>query len=187
MTGTREISASERTLELPSILEGNATTWDAAIKRRDLLALGFQYDNLVIEEAAQIMEVETFIPMVLQAVDAATGKSRLKRVVLIGDHHQLPPVVKNLAFQKYSRLDQSLFARFVRLGAPLVQLDRQGRARAAMAMGVLDRRMSCRKKDSTAAPPTATAPLDRRHGRHTCMRVGRSDEHGAPTGIQKGR
>ena len=55
------------------------------------LGLGFQYDNLVIEEAAQIMEVETFIPMVLQAVDAATGKSRLKRVVLIGDHHQLRP------------------------------------------------------------------------------------------------
>ena len=86
-----------------------------------------------MEEAAQIMEIETFIPMVLQDPDAATGKSRLKRVILIGDHHQLPPVVKNLAFQKYSRLDQSLFARFVRLGAPLVQLDMQGRARAAMA------------------------------------------------------
>ena len=56
------------------------------------------------------MEVETFIPMVLQAVDAATGKSRLKRVVLIGDHHQLPPVVKHQAFQKYARLDQSMFA-----------------------------------------------------------------------------
>ena len=41
---------------------------------------------------------------------------RLKRVVLIGDHHQLPPVVKNMAFQKYGHLDQSLFTRFVRLG-----------------------------------------------------------------------
>ena len=71
--------------------------------------------------------------MVLQNPDTATGKSRLKRVLLIGDHHQLPPVVKNLAFQKYSRLDQSLFARFVRLGAPVVQLDRQGRARKSMA------------------------------------------------------
>ena len=80
-----------------------------------------------------IWQVETFIPMVLQNPDAATGRSRLKRVVLIGDHHQLPPVVKNTAFQKYSRLDQSLFARFVRLGVPVVQLDQQGRARASIA------------------------------------------------------
>ena len=89
------------------------------------MALGFQYDNLVMEEAAQIMEIETFIPMVLQNPDPATGRSRLKRVVLIGDHHQLPPVVKNQAFQKYSRLDQSLFARFVRLGVPAIMLDLQ--------------------------------------------------------------
>ncbi len=53
------------------------------------------------------------------------GVSRLKRVVLIGDHHQLPPVVKNQAFQKYSHLDQSLFTRFIRLGTPYVQLNAQ--------------------------------------------------------------
>lgn len=51
--------------------------------------------------------------------------SRLKRVVLIGDHHQLPPVVKNMAFQKYSHLDQSLFTRFIRLGTPYVELNAQ--------------------------------------------------------------
>ena len=109
------------------------TCTHAAIKRKDLVALGFQYDNLVMEEAAQVMEVETFIPMVLQNPDPATGKSRLKRIVLIGDHHQLPPVVKNAAFQKYSKLDQSLFARFVRLGVPATTLDLQGRARASLA------------------------------------------------------
>lgn len=49
---------------------------------------------------------------------------------MIGDHHQLPPVVQNLAFQKYSNMEQSLFARFVRLGVPHVLLDRQGRSRA---------------------------------------------------------
>jgi len=53
------------------------------------------------------------------------GRSRLKRVVMIGDHHQLPPVVKNQAFQKYAHLDQSLFARFVRLGTPYLQLNAQ--------------------------------------------------------------
>ena len=53
--------------------------------------------------------------------------ARLKRVILIGDHHQLPPVVKNMAFQKYSHLDQSLFTRFVRLGTPYTQLNAQAR------------------------------------------------------------
>eukprot|EP00967_Tisochrysis_lutea_P058958 scaffold75140_cov19-Tisochrysis_lutea.AAC.2 len=52
--------------------------------------------------------------------------SRLKRVVLIGDHHQLPPVVQNMAIQKYSHLDQPLFTRFIRLGTPYVELNAQG-------------------------------------------------------------
>jgi len=49
---------------------------------------------------------------------------------MIGDHHQLPPVIKNMAFQKYSNMEQSLFTRFVRLGVPTIDLDAQGRARA---------------------------------------------------------
>ncbi|KAH0743115.1 hypothetical protein KY290_031108 [Solanum tuberosum] len=57
------------------------------------------------------------------------GYARLKRCILIGDHHQLPPVVKNMAFQKYSHMDQSLFTRFVRLGIPYIELNAQGRAR----------------------------------------------------------
>ena len=45
-------------------------------------------------------------------------------------HFQLPPVIKNMAFQKFSNMEQSLFTRFVRLGVPTVQLDAQGRARS---------------------------------------------------------
>lgn len=60
------------------------------------------------------------------------GFSRLKRWIMIGDHHQLPPVIKNMAFQKYSNMEQSLFTRFVRLGVPTVDLDAQGRARARL-------------------------------------------------------
>jgi intron-binding protein aquarius len=61
------------------------------------------------------------------------GVSRLKRVMFIGDHHQLPPVVKNRAFQKYGHLDQSLYARFVRLQTPTTDLNLQGRARPEIA------------------------------------------------------
>jgi len=85
-----------------------------------------------MEEAAQILEVETLIPMLLQDTDPVDG-CRLKRVVLLGDHFQLPPVVKHMALQKFSKLDQSLFTRFIRLGVPSIQLDAQGRARPDIA------------------------------------------------------
>lgn len=44
----------------------------AALKRADFLKLGFKYDNLLMEEAAQILEIETFIPMLMQASPAET-------------------------------------------------------------------------------------------------------------------
>ncbi|KAI7884684.1 P-loop containing nucleoside triphosphate hydrolase protein [Lichtheimia hyalospora FSU 10163] len=107
------------------------TCTHAALKRSELVELNFKYDNIVMEEAAQILEVETFIPMLLQRSDE--GESRLKRVILIGDHHQLPPVVKNMAFQQYGNMEQSMFTRFVRLGVPTLQLNAQGRARTSIA------------------------------------------------------
>uniref|UniRef100_A0A9J8CR56 RNA helicase aquarius n=1 Tax=Cyprinus carpio carpio TaxID=630221 RepID=A0A9J8CR56_CYPCA len=106
------------------------TCTHAALKRHDLVELGFKYDNILMEEAAQILEIETFIPLLLQ--NPEDGYSRLKRWIMIGDHHQLPPVIKNMAFQKYSNMEQSLFTRFVRLGVPTVDLDAQGRARASL-------------------------------------------------------
>ena len=117
------------------------TCTHAALTRAALLELRFAYDSVIMEEAAQVTEVETLLPLLLQQrgpEDAATGagggpEPRLKRLVLIGDHHQLPPVVQNMALQKYARLDQSLFARLVRLGVPTVQLNMQGRARPAIA------------------------------------------------------
>eukprot|EP00937_MAST-01D_sp_MAST-1D-sp2_P006438 g6438.t1 len=109
------------------------TCTHAALVRARLLQLGFTYDTVVMEEAAQVLEIETFVPLCMQRRDATLPGGRLKRVVLIGDHHQLPPVVKNPAFQKYGRLDQSLFARLLRLGVPNIELDAQGRARPEIA------------------------------------------------------
>uniref|UniRef100_A0AC35GU44 Intron-binding protein aquarius n=1 Tax=Panagrolaimus sp. PS1159 TaxID=55785 RepID=A0AC35GU44_9BILA len=107
------------------------TCTHAALRRKDLVDIGFRYDNILMEEAAQILEVETFIPLLLQ--DPHDGRNRLKRWIMIGDHHQLPPIVQNITFQKYSNMEQSLFARFVRIGVPHIQLDAQGRARPEIA------------------------------------------------------
>lgn len=106
------------------------TCTHAALKRRDLIESGFQYDNILMEETAQILEIETFIPLLLQVPE--DGYNRLKRWIMIGDHHQLPPVIKNMAFQKFSNMEQSLFTRFVRLSVPTVDLDAQGRARPSL-------------------------------------------------------
>lgn len=100
------------------------TCTHAALKREELIRLGFTYDSVVVEESAQILEIESFIPLLLQS------QSHIERVVLIGDHLQLPPVVQNMAFQKYCRMEQSMFSRFVRLGVPIVELDAQGRSRS---------------------------------------------------------
>ncbi|KAJ3213844.1 hypothetical protein HDU67_002387 [Dinochytrium kinnereticum] len=104
----------------------------AALKRRELISLGFRYDTVIMEEAAQILEVEAFIPLVLQSASPQTGESTLERVVLIGDQNQLPPIVKNVAISRYGNLEQSLFTRLLRLGVPAVGLDRQGRARESI-------------------------------------------------------
>jgi intron-binding protein aquarius len=107
------------------------TCTHAALKRHDLVKYGFTYDNILMEEAAQILEIETFIPLLLQNPDH-NGSNRLKRWIMIGDHHQLPPVIKNITFQKYSNMEQSLFTRFVRLGVPTIDLDAQGRCRSSL-------------------------------------------------------
>ncbi|CAF1146934.1 unnamed protein product [Adineta steineri] len=107
------------------------TCTHAALKRHDLVKCGFKYDNILMEEAAQILEIETFIPLLLQTSDQQE-RNRLKRCIMIGDHHQLPPVIKNMAFQKYSNMEQALFTRLVRLGVPTIDLDAQGRARASL-------------------------------------------------------
>ncbi|CAH8493790.1 unnamed protein product [Heterobilharzia americana] len=128
------------------------TCTHAALRRRDLVQLGFTYDTILMEEAAQILEIETFIPLLLQNPDIS-GRNRLKRWIMIGDHHQLPPVVKNQAFNNYSNMGQSLFARLVKLGVPTVQLDAQGRARPS-----LSRLYSWRYDRLTDLPHTLNEP-----------------------------
>lgn len=89
---------------------------------------------MIIEEAGQILDIETVIPMLLQESDPLEG-SRLKRVVLLGDHRQLPPIVQHngLTYPSTANFDQSFFQRMIRLGVPATLLDQQGRARPAIS------------------------------------------------------
>lgn len=107
------------------------TSTHAAIRRGEIAKLGFHYDNVVMEEAAQITEIENFIPFAMQK--PKDGKMPLQRVVLCGDHLQNSPIIQNLAFRDFANLEQSLFSRLVRLGVPTITLDQQGRARPSIA------------------------------------------------------
>lgn len=107
------------------------TSTHAAMRRREIASLGFHYDNVIMEEAAQITEIENFVPLALQ--NPRNGQMQLQRVVLCGDHFQNSPVIQNLAFRQYANLEQSLFSRLVRLGVPTINLDQQGRARPSIA------------------------------------------------------
>lgn len=107
------------------------TSTHAAMRRQEIASLGFHYDNVIMEEAAQITEIENFIPLALQ--NPQNGELPLQRIVLCGDHLQNSPVIQNLAFRQYANLEQSLFQRLVRLGVPTIMLDQQGRARPSIA------------------------------------------------------
>lgn len=112
------------------------TSTHAAIRRQEIAQLGFKYDNVIMEEAAQITEIENFIPFVLQKPRVEDGKApenALQRIVLVGDHLQNSPVIQNNALKTYANLEQSLFQRLVRLGVPHIILDAQGRSRPSLA------------------------------------------------------
>ena len=107
------------------------TSTHAAMRREEIADLGFHYDNVIMEEAAQITEIENFIPFALQ--NPKDNELPLQRIVLCGDHLQNSPIIQNLAFRQFANLEQSMFLRFVRLGVPVINLDQQGRARPSIA------------------------------------------------------
>lgn len=134
------------------------TCTHASIMRSRFISLDFTYDSLIMEEAAQVLEVETLIPILLQkGMTSRKGTSSrsdgddntaqgggkdeeeihntslLKRVILVGDHNQLPPIVQNTVLARQARLEQSMFSRFIRLGVVPITLSAQGRARPSIA------------------------------------------------------
>ena len=97
------------------------------LKRPDFLDLNFKYDTVVFEEAAQILEIESFIPLVLQRAKDIDGHARLKR----GNDW------RSQSITRWSRIKR--FPSFVtwtkvvspdcNVRVPNIVLDAQGRAR----------------------------------------------------------
>ncbi|RLN59362.1 hypothetical protein BBJ28_00005340 [Nothophytophthora sp. Chile5] len=113
------------------------TCTHAALNHRKLASLGLTFGSLVMEEAAQVSELDSLVPLLLACkaslANGSASASGLQRVVLMGDPKQLPPVVKSQPLKSYAHLDQSLFTRLLRLGVPPIVLDQQGRCRPELA------------------------------------------------------
>ncbi|KAG2381685.1 hypothetical protein C9374_006069 [Naegleria lovaniensis] len=82
------------------------TSTHAAIKRSSFKQQQFDYNTLIIEDAARISEIESFIPM--------SASSRLNKIILLGDNNQLPPLIYNKQVELFSNMAQSMFTRFSR-------------------------------------------------------------------------
>ena len=96
----------------------------AAMNRKYFLDLNFTYSTLIMEESAQILDIESFIPLTLQK-----NILNLKRFIMLGDPNQLPPIVKGNIFRTFSNFDNSLFTRLIKNKVNYIYLDQQGRGR----------------------------------------------------------
>ena len=92
-----------------------------ALRRRTLAK--FRCHSVVVEEAGKITETESLVLFFLLP----------RRLVLVGDTLQLSPIIRNEQLRCMCNYDQSMFERLHRLGARMEVLDRQGRARPAIA------------------------------------------------------
>jgi len=76
-----------------------------------LVNLNLSYDSIIMEESGQINEIESFITFTLQK-----NLSKLKRIILLGDENQLPPIVKSQAIRSQCLYHISLFNRLIKTG-----------------------------------------------------------------------
>ena len=97
----------------------------ASLNRNNFIKLNFEYSSVIMEESAQILEIESLIPLTMQG-----NFSSLKRFVMLGDPNQLPPIIQSSVVKSNSNLDMSMFTRFIRNNNPFITLNAQGRSRS---------------------------------------------------------
>lgn len=95
------------------------TCADVAMNRDKLIHLGLHFSTLIMEDASEALEIDTLLPLLMAS--SATNSNNLKRVVLMGDPAK-QPAFNSQALKSYAHLNQSLFARLIRLGVPAIEL-----------------------------------------------------------------
>ena len=88
------------------------TSTHSILKHEEFLSSNFHAGTIIVEEAGQLLDFET--------IAATTYTKYLKRMILLGDDNQLPPIVKNKLFQNMVNLQQSLFVRLLKISYPCV-------------------------------------------------------------------
>jgi len=83
---------------------------------------GLRFDRVLIDEASQATEPSSLVPIVRGA----------RQLVLVGDHHQLPPTVLD-SHAEEEGLGRSLFARLIEAGHTPHLLDEQYRMHPAIS------------------------------------------------------
>ncbi|EAR91027.2 AAA domain protein (macronuclear) [Tetrahymena thermophila SB210] len=87
------------------LIENADVICTTCINSVDKFIKGISFSTVVIDEANQAIEPETIIPLQHQA----------KKLILIGDHKQLPPIILSIQASK-DGLKRSLFSRLVQAG-----------------------------------------------------------------------
>ncbi|GAO47490.1 hypothetical protein SAICODRAFT_57839 [Saitoella complicata NRRL Y-17804] len=101
------------------------TSEQAITKCKEFIEMGFRYDSVIIPDCAYMSELEAFSTLALQS--QSNGVNQIKRLILLGDDKRAVSVVQDLPTQV--NFNQSLFSRLMRLGVPVVHLDKQSRTR----------------------------------------------------------
>jgi len=83
----------------------------------------YNTSTIIIEESAKIVETEMLQFLLLHPT----------RIIMIGDHAQIAPIIKCDDVRYYGRFGVSFFERMIRCGVQTIQLTSQGRAKSDIA------------------------------------------------------
>jgi len=137
--GWKEVRRIENQMR-DDILEHAQVICATCVGAGDLLLDSRRFPLVLIDEATQATETATLIPLTKGA----------RHVVLVGDHHQLPPTVISRRAEEagYAR---SLFERLIALGAPSTMLTTQYRMHPAIREWPSERFYGGRLEDGVSA------------------------------------